>query len=67
MAGRADHFGGVNNTNTISLVVKEGDDVVGEEATTSPMVQIGKSGQFSAELFNKGRARAINVLATAVD
>jgi hypothetical protein len=60
-------IGGGNNTNNINLVVKKGDDVTGEETSKTAFVGAGESGTYSAEIFNKGAARAVCVLAVVVE
>ncbi len=60
-------IGGANNTNNISLVVKKGDDVTGEETAKTTLVGATESGAYSAEIFNKGAARSVCVLAVVVE
>lgn len=60
-------IGGANNTNNITLVVKKGEDVTGEETSKTTFVGAANSGSYSAEIFNKGAARAVCVLAVVVE
>lgn len=60
-------IGGCHTTNNISLVVKKGDDVLGEETAKTSLVGATESGSYSAEIFNKGAARSVCVLAVVVE
>lgn len=60
-------IGAANNTNNITLLVKKGEDVTGEETAKTTLVGATESGAFSAEMFNKGAARSVCVLAVVVE
>lgn len=60
-------IGAVHNKNQVNLVVKKGDEAFAEDTAASPLVAAMESGNYTAEIFNKGGTRCITALATIVE